>query len=69
MTPVEKLLDSKAVAERLNISHWYAQQLMARGDIGVTRIGRRVRVTEESLAAFVASRTAKPRSSRKGAAA
>lgn len=63
------LLDKHAVAARLGVSPDYAAILMRRGDIGVTRIGRRVRVTEESLAEYVARCTAKPRSSRKGAAA
>ena len=65
-----KLLKAVDVAERLGISRDRAYRLMASGEIAVTRIGPgSVRVTEESLAEFVASRTAAPRKSRKGAAA
>ena len=63
------LLTVKQTAERLGLSVDYTYRLCERGDIAVTRIGSSVRVSEESLAAFVASRTAKPRTSRRGAAA
>lgn len=65
----DRLLSVKDVAERLGISYDYAGRLCAKGEIAVTRIGRRVKVSEESLAAFVAANTAPPRRSRKGAAA
>lgn len=68
-SPEPPLLDIKALAERLGISYDYAGRLCAKGEIATTRIGRRVRITEASLAEFVARNTAKPRSSRKGAAA
>lgn len=67
--PVEPLLTSADVAERLKISQQWAAKLMTSGEIGVTRIGRMVRVTEEALAEYVARNTAKPRSARRGAAA
>lgn len=63
------LLDSRALALRLGISRDYAYRLMERGEISVTRVGRNVRVSEESLAAYIAKQTAKPRTSRRGAAA
>lgn len=68
-TPVERLLTAADVAERLQISQQWAAKLITRGEIAATRIGRKVRVTEESLADYIARNTAKPRSSRRGAAA
>lgn len=65
----DQLLTSADVAQRLQISHDWAARLMARGDIAVTRIGRMVRVTEQSLADYIAANTASPRRSRKGVAA
>jgi excisionase family DNA binding protein len=63
------LLDANAVAERLGISVDYAYRLLGSGDIAATRIGRKVRCTEEALAAYIDANTAAPRRSRKGAAA
>lgn len=65
----EPLLKIQDVADRLGISYDYAGRLCARGEIAVTRIGRRVRVTEASLAEFIAAKTATSRKSKKGAAA
>lgn len=65
----DKLLTAEDVAERLRCSPGHAAKLLANGTIGATRIGRLVRCTEESLAEFIASRTAPPRRSRRGAAA
>ena len=63
------LLTAADVAERLQLSRSYVERLIARGDIARTQIGNRVRVTEESLAEFIASRTQPSRRSRRGAAA
>lgn len=63
------LLNADALARRLGVSRDWAYRLMERGDIAVTRLGRNVRVSEDALAAYIASRTATPRRSRKGAAA
>lgn len=65
----DRLLTPQDVAERLGISVDYSYRLLGKGEIAVTRIGRKVRCTEEALAEFVASKTAPPRRSRKGAAA
>ena len=65
----EPLLTAADVAARLGVSEQHAALLLRRGDIGATRIGRLVRCSEQSLAEFIASRTAPPRRSRKGAAA
>lgn len=67
--PIETLLTAGDVAKRLQISEQWASRLITRGDIAATRIGRKVRVTEESLADYVRRNTAKPRSTRRGAAA
>lgn len=64
-----KLLTVPEVAERLAKSVDWTYRLCGRGDITVTRIGGSIRVTEESLAAFIAKNTAKPRSARRGEAA
>ena len=64
-----RLLAVPEVAERLGVSVDYTYRLCERGEIAVTRVGRNVRVTEEALAAYIERNTAKPRSSRKGAAA
>lgn len=63
------LLTVDDVAARLGLSVNYVYRLFEANEIAVTRLGRKVRCTEESLAAFIASRTAPPRRSRKGAAA
>lgn len=65
----DPLLKPAALAARLSISLKSAYRLMERGDIAVTRIGTSVRVSEASLAEYVARNTAKPRAARKGAAA
>lgn len=65
----EDLLTIKDLAKRLGISYDYAGRLCAKGEIAVTRIGARVRISEASLAEFIAAKTAPPRRSRKGAAA
>lgn len=65
-----RLLTLDDVAERLQVSRDWAGRLVSRGDIAATRVGkRRVRVSEESLAAFIAANTATPRRARKGSAA
>lgn len=64
-----QLLTIPQAAERLCLSVDFTYRLAERGDLPVTRIGRRVLVSEEALSAFIASRTAEPRKSRKGAAA
>lgn len=63
------LLDAPAVAGRLGISVDYAYRLMGSGAIAVTRVGRKVRVSEESLAAYIEANTAPTRRSRRGSAA
>lgn len=65
----DRLLTVPEVAERLGVSVDWTYRVCERGDIAVTRIGNRVRVTEDSLAAYIARNTSKPRSARKGAAA
>lgn len=67
--PVPKLLTVRDLAERLGVSVDWSYRLCERGDIAVTRVGSRIRITEESLAEYVASRTAPSRRSRRGAAA
>jgi excisionase family DNA binding protein len=64
-----RLLKVPEVADRLGCSVDYAYRLCERGEIAVTRVGRNVRVSEESLDDYIRRQTAKPRSSRKGAAA
>jgi len=64
-----KLLTVPEVAERLGVSVDWTYRVCERGDIAVTRVGNRVRITEEALADYIARNTAKPRTSRKGAAA
>lgn len=64
-----QLLTPEQVAERLAISEDYARRLMTRGDLAVTRVGRRVRCTEQAIADYIAQHTAPSRRSRKGAAA
>jgi len=59
------LLKVHDLAARLGISVPHTYKLIERGDIAVTRIGRAVRVSEESLAEFIASRTSAPRRSRR----
>jgi len=63
--PGAPLLNAAGVAARLGISRWHAYKLMERGEIAVTRIGRAVRVSEESLAAYIAARTSVPRRTRR----
>ena len=64
-----QLLTPEQVAERLCVSVRYTRQLMARGDLAVTRVGRRVRCTEQAVADYIAAHTARPRSARRGTAA
>lgn len=63
------LLTVQDLADRLRCSRDWAYRICERGEIGVTRVGRSVRITEEALADYIAARTAAPRKSRKGAAA
>lgn len=67
MTP--PLLNAQQLADRLGVSRDWAYRLMERGDIAVTRVGRNVRVSEESLSDYIARNTAKARQTRRGAAA
>lgn len=64
-----QLLTPEQVAERLAVSKDYASRLMTRGDLAVTRVGRRVRCTEQAVADYIAQHTAPSRKSRKGQAA
>lgn len=64
-----RLLTPQDVAERLGVSDDYAYRLLGKGEIACTRIGRKVRCTEEALADFIAARTAAPRRARRGSAA
>lgn len=66
---VPPLLTVADLAKRIGVSRDYAYDLCASGEIAVTRLGRSIRVTEDSLAEYVAAKTAKPRRSRKGSAA
>lgn len=65
----ERLLTPADVAERLQISRVWASKLMSRGDIAVTRVGRLHRVTEASLADYIAANTSPARRARRGTAA
>lgn len=65
----DPLLTAEDVAKRLGMSVDYAYRLLGSGEIAATRIGRKIRCTEESLAEFIASKTAPPRRSRRGSAA
>ncbi len=48
-----QLLTGEEVAKILRISRAYAYQLMRRGDIPTIRLGRRVRVSYDSLVKFI----------------
>jgi excisionase family DNA binding protein len=50
---VNQLLRLAAVAEQLDCSHMTVRRLIARGELTAVRVGRALRVTEESLAQFV----------------
>ena len=64
-----QLLTVEDVAARLGISVDYTYRLIGRGEIARTKVGRLVRVSESSLAAYIESHTSEPRRARKGTAA
>jgi excisionase family DNA binding protein len=51
--PPQPLLTRRDVAARLQVSPYFAGELLRRGAIRPTRIGRLVRCTEADLAAFI----------------
>lgn len=71
MTRVEvasQLLKVEEVAARLSLSVDHTYRLIERGDLERVKIGTSVRVSEGSLAAFIAERTKPARRTRAGAA-
>ena len=54
--PSPKLLDTGAVAQRLNVSCKTVRRLIARHELPVHRIGRLLRVSEIDLDNYIASR-------------
>ncbi len=54
--PPQALLTAPDVAKRLQVSEFFARELLRRGAIKPTRIGRLVRCTEADLAAFIEAR-------------
>lgn len=60
--PAGEFLTVAEVGERLRIGRTGAYQLVSRGALETVRIGRTVRVPAASLARFIATHTAEPRS-------
>jgi excisionase family DNA binding protein len=54
----DRLLTTREIAERLNISERHARRLLA--DMPIVRLGRCVRVDQRDLEAWVASRKVAP---------
>jgi len=54
---VNKLMNAREVANKLNVSLPYTYQLMRRGDIPTVRMGKSVRVRPEDLEEYVAQHT------------
>jgi excisionase family DNA binding protein len=54
---MEKLLDTKAVAELLGVSVWHVESLRKSGKLAGIKLGEKklVRFTQEAVAQFVAS--------------
>lgn len=55
--PTAPLLTASDLMERLSISRSHAYDLLARGALEVVRVGSSVRVSEDSLADYLAART------------
>ncbi|MEM1759839.1 MAG: helix-turn-helix domain-containing protein [Thermosphaera sp.] len=49
----DRLLSPRDVARELNISIWTVYRLIRRGDLVAFKIGRRLRIAESSLDAFL----------------
>lgn len=59
-TTTPLLLDARAAAARLNISHTWLKKAVTAGAVQHTRIGRLVRFSEDDLRAFITSRCHPP---------
>lgn len=56
----DRLLSPRDVARELNISIWSVYRLIRRGDLVAFKIGRRLRVPESSVDAFLELNRVKP---------
>lgn len=66
MTTTRALLSVKEIEERTGVSRFTWRGYIARGDIPVVRIGRRVLVAEGDLNEFIEQHRIPGRNSRKG---
>ncbi|MEM2188912.1 MAG: helix-turn-helix domain-containing protein [Nitrososphaerota archaeon] len=57
----DRLLSPRDVARELNISIWSVYRLIRRGDLVAFKVGRRLRIPESSVDAFLELARMKPR--------
>jgi excisionase family DNA binding protein len=53
ISPVGGIYDTEELAEILGVHRRTVQRLIVSGELGAIRVGRRLRVTEEQLKAFI----------------
>ncbi|MEM2293888.1 MAG: helix-turn-helix domain-containing protein [Nitrososphaerota archaeon] len=57
----DRLLSPKEVARELSVSVWSIYRLIRRGDLVAFKVGRRLRIPESSVDAFLELARMKPR--------